>query len=519
MKIATPSFFKYIAIAAFAVFISSCEENFNSVGSDIIGDPNFNFDLYDAASVVGYSRRANPVETTNLPVYQLGVYNDPIFGVTQASVLAQVTLDQVNPTFGLNPEIESVILSIPYFSTSTGTGEEITYTLDSIFGSSPIKLSVYESNFFLRDFDPNSGFEDAQKYFSNQGPLFQSFLGELLYENLSFTPSNAQVVINPGEDTEEKLAPRLRVELPIAFFQQKIISQEGSDVLLNNSNFKNHFRGIYFIAESISAQGNLILFDVNQAKIEIKYTKDNENPTGEITDPRLNATLGMSFNGIKVNTFINNFPTDIEQVLNNPNTAGEQNLYIKGGAGAFSVIELFGPDTDGNGVADELDFLRSKKWLINEADLILQVNQDIVQGGNSEPERLFIYDLNNNRVIVDYTLDNLTPASDPLNFKTNHSGRLKRDASGNGTSYKIKLTNHISHLINRDSTNVRLGLLVTQNINILSSQQLQNTTPPGIDKIPAGSVISPEGTVLYGSQAVDPEKRIKLNIYFTEINN
>jgi len=180
--------------------------------------------------------------------------------------------------------------------------------------------------------------------------LFQSFLGELLYENLSFTPSNAQVVINPGEDTEEKLAPRLRVELPIAFFQQKIISQEGSDVLLNNSNFKNHFRGIYFIAESISAQGNLILFDVNQAKIEIKYTKDNENPTGEITDPRLNATLGMSFNGIKVNTFINNFPTDIEQVLNNPNTAGEQNLYIKGGAGAFSVIELFGPDTDGNGV-------------------------------------------------------------------------------------------------------------------------------------------------------------------------
>ncbi|PIX08368.1 MAG: hypothetical protein COZ75_12405 [Flavobacteriaceae bacterium CG_4_8_14_3_um_filter_34_10] len=518
MKIAT-SFFKYIAIAAFAVFVSSCEEDFNSVGSDIIGDPNFNFDLYDTSEIITYSRRINPVQTTNLPVYQLGVYNDPVYGLTQASVLAQVTLDQVNPSFGENPEIESVILNIPYFSKSTGTGEDITYTLDSIFGNTPIKLSVYESNFFLRDLDPDSGFEDPQKYYSNQGPLFQSFLGELLYENLSFTPSNAQVVVNPGEDTEETLAPRLRVELPIAFFEQKILSQEGTDVLLNNSNFKNHFRGIYFIAEALSAQGNLILFDVNQAKIEINYTKDNDNPTGEVTDPRINATLGLSFNGIKVNTFIDNFPSDIEQTLNNPNTTGEQNIYLKGGAGAFSVIELFGPDTDGNGVADELEVLRSKKWLINEAHLIVQVNQDIMQGGSTEPERLFIFDLDNNRVLADYTLDNLTPASDPLNFKTNHSGRLIRDASGNGTSYKIKLTNHISHLINRDSTNVRLGLTLTQNINLITTQELQNITPPGIDKIPTGSIISPEGTVLYGSQAINPEKRIKLNIYYTEINN
>jgi len=511
------SFFKIFVFVALSIVITSCEEDFNSVGSDIIGDPNFNFDLYDQGLVTAYSRRTNPVQTNNLPVYQLGVYNDPVYGLTEASVLAQVTLDQLNPSFGENPEIESVYLSVPYFSTSLGTGDDVTYTLDSIFGNTPYKLSVYESNYFLRDLDPTTGFQEAQKYYSNQGPLFQGFLGELLYEDTEFVPSNSTVTIYEGiEEDEEKVAPRLWVELPIAFFEEKILNQENTDVLINNNNFKNHFRGVYFIAEAINPQGNSIIFDMNQAKINIKYTRDNPDTTSE--ELRIRRALGLSLNAIKVNTFTTNFPSTIEQTLSNPNTSGEQNIYLKGGPGTMTIIELFGGDANGNGVADELEELRAKKWLINEANLILQVNQDIVQGGNTEPERIFIYDLNNNRLLVDYALDNLTPASDPVNFKTNHSGRLQRNG-GNGVSYKIKLTNHISNLINRDSTNVRLGLSVTQNINVVTSQALQNTTSPGFDEVPTGSVISPQGTVLYGSNPLDQNKKIKLNIYYTEIDN
>jgi hypothetical protein len=522
------AFLTLIGFTLIILSFSACQEDFSSVGSDIINDPNFEFDLYDEATVVAYSRRAHPVQTNNLPVYQLGVYSDAVFGKTEASVLAQVTMQQTNPSFGENPEIERIILTIPYFSTSTGTGDDVVYKLDSIYGNSPIKLSIYESKFFLRDLDPNTGFSEPQKYYSNQGPSFQNFLGELLHEIEEFVPSPEAVVLNPGEDNEEKLTPRLRVELggdAVDFFKQKIFDQEGGDVLLNNTNFKNHFRGIYFIAEALGNQGNTILLDMARPTIEIIYSRDNPNPGGGENrtslneDDRIESTFTLNFGGINVNTFKNNMPPEIEELLNNPNTAGAENLYIKGGAGTVTVIELFGNDLNGNNVADELDNLRTKKWLINEANLTLHVNRNLVNGGPSEPERLFLYDLNNNRVLIDYQLDNYTPAGIPINFKTNHLGRLKRDASGNGESYRFRITSHISNLINKDSTNIRLGLVVSPNITVLTNQELQNVTPPGIKKIPTSNIISPEGTVIYGPSHPDPDKRIRLNIYYTEINN
>jgi hypothetical protein len=33
----------------------------------------------------------------------------------------------------------------------------------------------------------------------------------------------------------------------------------------------------------------------------------------------------------------------------------------------MAILELFGPDADNNGVADELETIRNSGWLINEA--------------------------------------------------------------------------------------------------------------------------------------------------------
>lgn len=517
------SLYKLFGLSILALTVISCQEDFSPVGSNIIANPNFEFDLYEEASVVAYSRRAFPVQTNNLPVYQLGVYKDDVFGLTEASVLSQVTMEQTNPSFGQNPIIKDVILTIPYFSTREGTGETATYALDSVFGESPIKLSVYESNFFLRDLDPFSGFEEPQKYYSNQGPMFMNFLGQKLYENIEFKPSQIAVEVdNEDEDIDnEFLSPRLRVKLEddaIAFFKEKIIDQEGTDALLNNINFKNHFRGVYFIAEAVGDQGNLTLLDIKNASFEIIYEKDDEDDENE--QDRVEASFIVSLNSsITVNTLNNSMPADIENILNNPNTAGADNLYLKGGAGSITIIELFGQDSTGNNVADELEDLRDKKWIINEANLTFKVNKNLVTGGSTEPERIFLYDLNNNRVLLDYQLDNETTINNLINYKTSHLGRLERDANKNGESYKLRITNHISNLINKDSTNVRLGLVVSQNINLINSQSLQNPIAPGVKNVPTASAISPEGTVLYGSNPANPENRVKLNIFYTEINN
>jgi len=68
----------------------------------------------------------------------------------------------------------------------------------------------------------------------------------------------------------------------------------------------------------------------------------------------------------------------------------------------------------------------------------------------------------------------------------------------------------------RDSTNVKLGLVVTSNVG--SIDQLDLLTDEDII-IPSGTILSPRGTVLFGNNIVDEEKKVKLTIYYTEPDN
>ena len=69
-------------------------------------------------------------------------------------------------TIGVNVQLDSVVLTIPYFSDSEQDDEGVTtYELDSVYGNADatMKLSIFRNNYFLRDFDPDSNFEQRQK--------------------------------------------------------------------------------------------------------------------------------------------------------------------------------------------------------------------------------------------------------------------------------------------------------------------------------------------------------------------
>lgn len=495
------------------VAFASCQEDLSTIGSEILGTETPNGILDDSNSLISYSRKLTPVQTNGLPAYQLGVYNDPVYGKSSASLLTQLKLESLDPKFGDEPTVDSVFVYLPFFSTSTTADNSTTYKLDSIYGVSPIKITISTSNYLLRDLDPDSGFEEMQPYYSNQGPLFMSNLGEELAVVEEFVPSADGFIFNKGGDDEKLLAPGIRVSLPVTFFQEKIVNKEGSQELKNNNNFKNYLRGLYFQVSSPTNDGNLILFDAKKAYVEIKYSFDKV----DAPDVRDNKTFKLEFGDVIVNTFDNQpLPQYIQSDLDNPNTVlGNENLYLRGGDGIISVVELFGADSDDNGVADELDLLRSKKWLINEANLIFYVNKTLMTGGNNEPERIIIYDLKNNNALADYFLD-VTSGLAPVNAFTNHLGRLERGSDGKGEFYKLKITNHISNLINKDSTNVPLGIVVSQNVANRTIQRLFEPLEPSIEEIPSGDVVSHEGTILHGNSSTDPEKRLKLQIYYTK---
>ena len=65
--------------------------------------------------------------------------------------------------------------------------------------------------------------------------------------------------------------------------------------------------------------------------------------------------------------------------------------------------------------------------------------------------------------------------------------------------YKIRITNHVRNLVKNDSTNVRLGLSVTESINNIGFSKLKRTPNSNLSSAPTMSVLSQLGTILYGT--------------------
>lgn len=548
---------RFLALFLILLAIASCNEDFETLGSEIVSDQGLNVLLTDEVSVIAYTKKLPAVQTNGLSKYQVGYYNDPTFGSTTVNLISNLVLNQTDPDFRTSPVIDSVSFYIPYFSSAVSTSDEVTtYTLDSIFGDSPIKLEVFENKFFLRTLDPLQNFEEPQAYFSDQNSLFDDFLGTHFFTLDNFVPSAEEIItleVNDLEDEEDdeivRLAPGIYkvfsssnasnqlVDPVVNFFKETILDNEDNEVLLNNNNFLNFFRGLNFQTSPINGQGSLIGLDLQNAAITIHYSFFE----GAETEQKSTDTFVLSFNGVIVNTYDNNFTPDVlSEISNSDPTLGDDNIYIKGGEGSIGIIELFGKQdvlgyVDGelinepNGVPDELDEIRKNDWFINEANLIFYINQDLVQGGETEPERILLYDIENSRALADYNLDPTQSVTPVIQAYTNHLGPIQRGADNAGEFYKIRITNYISNLVKRDSINRQLGLVVIQqptSIGLQGVRPLDQTIgslpqiqdPLMIENLPEATIETLEGTVLYGNTTPNEEKRLRLQIYYTDPN-
>src|SRR5690606_34751799 len=129
----------------------------------------------------------------------------------------------------------------------------------------------------------------------------------------------------------------------------------------------------------------------------------------------------------------------------------------------------------------------------------------------NEPERIFLYDQTNGTPLLDYFLD-LTNTVDPNNSKPNHLGVLQHEGgepTGAGIKYTVKITEHINNLLLRDSTNVKLGLAVSLNVNLESSTtqpKVKTTEDALVRTVPTSAILSPKGTIIYGNNTTEATK-------------
>ena len=561
------SFFKLLFLVSIVSFFASCDKDFNEIGSNVVDNNHFGLIQDESNTVTAYNQATGFVETSNLSINSLGYYNNPFFGKTRANVVSQVILDTVNQTIGTNPIVTKVELSLPYFShivSSDATTGDKTYELDSVQGYvkvsdkkvfNKIKLSVYESNYYLRDYDASLGFLDSQKYYSGATSDFDANKNPDrlnddadLSQNNEFLFSAAEIktykLVDGVSTVDTRSAPGMRLKLRNQFFQDKLFGSAASGKFLNNNIFKEYFRGLYFKADNSSSsteQGSMALLNFRLGKVIVTYNVTVTSSTGVPSTKEMK--FGISLSGNSVNLLENDYTSQYTSgIASNSNaTTGAYNLYPKGGEGSMTIIKLFGDQdekavdangalytvTGGNGVSDELDLLRNQKVLVNEANLTFYIDKTKMTGA-TEPNRVYLYDLNNHTPIIDYYYDS-TVASNVKNNKYVFGGIIEKETLSTivdkrGIKYKIRLTNHLRNLISKDSTNVRLGLVVTESIAVATNSKLKNTTS-GLNpfsKIPTCSVINQLGTVLFGNNipASDPNyaNRLKLEIYYTKPN-
>ena len=441
-------------------------------------------------------------------------------------------VERSNGTDPLNPDTDGDGINDNEDTESINPNNGATvYDVDSLIGNinASFKIKIEELDYYLRDYDPTNNFESFQKYYSDDH-FIKNFSKETLFDDNIEIDTNEVVIYNEDDpDTDdvdesitvkERLSPRLKIPLDNAFFQDKILNKEGSIDLLNSDNFNLFFKGLIISSYNFS-DDLLMILDYSNSKIKINYDYDvyNDNGTADDTSDdsveKENKDFEILLSGNQLNLF--NKDNYSQEILDNVNNS--ENLskgYLKGGEGFMLELDLF---TKNNG-ENILNEIRSKGWLINEANLTIYVDQTTINsyGGLIEPARLYLYNIEDQTPLIDYFIDNST-GNKESDKKINHDGLLEYQSDKKGLKYKIRISEHIKNIVRNDSISPKLGLVVTSSIE--NSQNLDLRENYSLSTIPISSAINPLGTVIYGPnpESENFDKRLRLEIYYTEINN
>jgi len=112
--------------------------------------------------------------------------------------------------------------------------------------------------------------------------------------------------------------------------------------------------------------------------------------------------------------------------------------------------------------------------------------------------------------------ENTDQASIPLlGAFLNYDGIIQKSSDGKGEKYTIRITEHINDILIRDTNNSPLGLTLTPNIEFIGINEAMLTDGNATD-VAVSQTLSPLGTVLFGSLPENGDKRLKLEIFYSE---
>jgi hypothetical protein len=289
------------------------------------------------------------------------------------------------------------LLRIPYNASLLNTALlDSDYLLDSIIGdqTEPFTLNIFRLETYLSGLNPTTP-ALLNTYYSDQ--TYEVSTEKLnSVEDIQFTPNRrdtAQFVkrrLSTGlvYDTDTIVyansVPSISIPLKEDLIKELLFDQYETPNFASQDAFNNYFRGIKIQAEGDN--GSLISLGFNnnnlQPLIDIYYTNTVLVDGGTVVFDTVKKTDTFLLSGIRTNEY-----------KTTPGQApGVNHVPIQGVSGSMAQLKILGDDNDSNGIPDDLEELRTKNWLINDATITVYVDQDVIEPDTTAiPYQLFIF--------------------------------------------------------------------------------------------------------------------------------
>ncbi len=305
------------SVALSMILISSCKKEINTIGVDIVGETPLNVITIDTITLDMHSELVDSLRTDELITHLLGVYKDPIFGISNASVYTQFRLSESTQgfDFGNNAQADSLVLYIKYKQ-------------KEVFGDSAYTqhLSVYELSEDLN--------RDTAYYAFQTSAVLPEKVGEA-----SFVPTFDTVYYISDKDTLSKTRP-ISIHMTQAM-ADKILTL-GAEAYTDNEAFLEAFKGLWITTDDthLPAQGGAMMYtDFNHVETFMRLYYHNDTQDSLYYDYMVNNKTACysSFNHYDYQD------ADIDfrrQVIDKEANLGAQILYLQGMGGVRTIIHL-----------------------------------------------------------------------------------------------------------------------------------------------------------------------------------
>lgn len=333
-------------ILLFLLIFNACKKA-DTVGLEVLPEEDYLQGEYtDTITINAFTVEEDSLLTSNTNFHILGTHNDPVFGLSSSSFYSQFVLESVDPDFGTNPQIDSVVLSLAYAG----------YYADIMKLGGVQSFSVHRLTEDIGD----------SLYSNDELDYHKMPLGT--YTGLVDTRDSVSI-------SGINLPPQMRIKLNNSFGTELLNS---TSFMSSDSTFLDVFKGFFITPTTqslLTGMGSLIYISPSSAYTKLTMYYHNDDTINQEFDFLVTA------NTQRFNHFTHNY-SEVAYISAQlaDSTLGSERLYLQAMAGL--KVKITFPYLD-NFLAD------GQKIAINKAELVFPVAENTYER-LSPPSRAII---------------------------------------------------------------------------------------------------------------------------------